>query len=309
MATLFPPRQRLAGHTAASGNRMLRATRLAPMAAALLFAAVSGADAQGKRAHLSDDLQRHLDAGDATATTVIVSGTSEQVAALAARHGLRVRRALTSGAVVDVPAGRLDELAADTNVPQLSGDHVMRGQMAVTDTATGADQAWTGGLGLGRRGVTGQNVGVALLDSGVTVVPQLRGQVSARVDMIDPKGSGKDEYGHGTHLAGIIAGAGTMESNGRGLAPGAHVVSVKVLGADGSGHVSDLIEGIDWVIANRQRFQINIINLSLGAPVEQSWRDDPVCQAIERAWRVNIVTVAAAGNFGKTSDGRRSWAA
>jgi serine protease AprX len=95
-----------------------------------------------------------------------------------------------------------------------------------------------------------------------------------------------------------------MESNGRGLAPDAHVVSVKVLGADGSGHVSDLIEGIDWVIANRQRFQINIINLSLGAPVEQSWRDDPVCQAIERAWRVNIVTVAAAGNVGKTSDGK-----
>ena len=300
MATLYPPRQdRMAGHSAASGNRrMLRAARLAPMAAAVLFAAVSGAGAQGRRAHLSDDLQRHLDAGDATATTVIVSGTSEQVAALAARHGLRVRRALTSGAVVEVPAGHLDELAADTNVPQLSGDHVMRGQMAVTDVTTGADQAWTGALGLGRRGVTGRNVGVALLDSGVTVVPQLRGQVSARVDMIDPRGSGKDEYGHGTHLAGIIAGAGTMESNGRGLAPGAHLVSVKVLGADGSGHVSDLVEGIDWVIANRQRFQINIINLSLGAPVEQSWRDDPVCQAIERAWRVNIVTVAAAGNFG-----------
>src|SRR2546421_10187286 len=230
MAIFCPQRQtRLAeaGHTAASATRrMLRATaRLALTSAAVLCTAVSGADAQGKRAHLSDDLQRHLDSGDATATTVIVSGTAEQVAGIAARHGLKVQRVLASGAVLDVPAGRLDEVASDADVPQLSGDHVMRGQMAVTDVAVGADQAWTGGVGPAKHGVTGKGIGVALLDSGVTVVPELRGQVSARVDMLDPNGTGRDEWGHGTHLAGIIAGAGTMESNGRGLAPGAHVVS------------------------------------------------------------------------------------
>jgi hypothetical protein len=102
--------------------------------------------------------------------------------------------------------------------------------------------------------------------------------------MTDPRGTGADEWGHGTHIAGIIAGAGTVESNGRGVAPGAHLVSVKVLDADGSGHISDVIAGIDWVIANRQRYQIDVINLSLGSLPEQSWRDDPVCQAIERAW-------------------------
>src|SRR5438094_503823 len=181
-------------HSAAS-RRMLRASRLLLLAAAFLFASVT-ADAQGQRAHLSNDLQQHLDAGDATATTVIVTGTPDQIAAIAARHGLGVRRLLTSGAVFEVPAGRLDELAA-----------------------------------------------------------------------------------------------------------GAHLVSVKVLGSDGSGHISDLIEGIDWVIANHQRYQIDVINLSLGAPVQQSWRHDPVCQAIERAWHVNIVTVVAAGNYGKTADG------
>ena len=72
-------------------------------AAALLWRA-SHADAQG-RAHLSDDLQQHLDAGDATATTVIVTGTPDQIAAIAARHGLRVRRLLTSGAVLRCPPG------------------------------------------------------------------------------------------------------------------------------------------------------------------------------------------------------------
>jgi len=105
-------------------------------------------------------------------------------------------------------------------------------------------------------------------------------------------------------VAGIIAAAGSLARNEtRGVAPGSTIVSVKVLGADGSGHVSDLLEGIDWVIANRARYQIKVINLSLGAAVQQSWRDDPVCQAIERAWRANIVTVAAAGNYGKTANG------
>ena len=251
-------------HSAAS-RRMLRASRLLLPAAAFLLASVT-ADAQG-RAHLSDDLQQHLDAGDATATTVIVAGTPDQIAAIAARHGLGVRRLLTSGAVLEVPAGRLDELAADADVPQLSGDHVIHGQMAVTDVSIGADQAWASDFGPGGNGVTGKGVGVAILDSGVTIVPELKGQVSARVDMMDRKGTGADVWGHGTHLAGIIAGAGSLESNGRGVAPGAHLVSVKVLGADGSGHISDLIEGIDWVIANHQRYQIDVINLSLGAPV------------------------------------------
>ena len=238
-------------HSAAS-RRMLRPSRLLLAAATFLFASVT-ADAQG-RAHLSDDLQQHLDAGDATATTVIVTGTPDQIAAIAARHGLGVRRLLTSGAVLEVPAGRLDELAADADVPQLSGDHVIHGQMAVTDVSVGADQAWADiavGSGVGRtndgagKGITGNGVGVAILDSGVTIVPELKGQVSARVDMMDRKGTGADQWGHGTHLAGIIAGAGSLESNGRGVAPGAHLVSVKVLGADGSGHISDLIEGIE----------------------------------------------------------------
>src|SRR5205823_2921325 len=139
-------------------------SRLLLPAAAFLFASVT-ADAQGQRAHLSADLQQHLDAGDATATTVIVSGTPDQIAAIAARHGLGVRRLLTSGAVLEVPAGRLDELAADADVPQLSGDHVIHGQMAVTDVSIGADQAWADiavGAGFSRtndgagKGITGK---------------------------------------------------------------------------------------------------------------------------------------------------------
>src|SRR5215470_7191652 len=143
-------------------------------AAALLLVSVTSADAQGHRAHLSADLQQHLDAGDTAPATVILSGTSDQIAALAARHGLRIRRVLDSGALVDVPAGELDALATDGDVPQLSGDYVMRGQMSVTDTAIGADQVWAGlDLGAGpaasfKRSITGRTIGVAILDSGIT---------------------------------------------------------------------------------------------------------------------------------------------
>src|ERR1041385_3949331 len=130
--------------TTASDRRMLctTAARLIFSTAAVSLTLAAGADAQARRAHLSNDLQRYLDSGDSTGTTVIVSGSAEQVAAIAARHGLRVRKPLTSGAVLDGPAGRLEEVAADADVPQLSADRVMRGQMAVTDTAIGADQVW-----------------------------------------------------------------------------------------------------------------------------------------------------------------------
>src|SRR6185503_12389895 len=154
-------------------NRLAKAATLTS-AVAFLLVSVTSADAQGRRAHLSADLQKHLEAGDSGPSTVILSGTSDQISAIAARHSLRIRRLLTSGAVVDVPAGALDALAADADVPQLSGDHVTRGQMSVTDTSIGADQLWDGvGASFSRPGggfnrpLTGRNIGVAVLDSGV----------------------------------------------------------------------------------------------------------------------------------------------
>ena len=113
---------------------------------------------------------------------------------------------------------------------------------------------------------------------------------------------GVDEYGHGTHVAGII-GEGSRDGFG-GMAPGAWIVNLKVLEADGSGKTSDVIEAIDWAIKYRRAFNIRIINLSLGHPVFESYLDDPLCQAAQRAADAGILVVAAAGNFGKTADGR-----
>ena len=119
---------------------------------------------------------------------------------------------------------------------------------------------------------------------------------------------GVDQYGHGTHLAGIVAGsgAGSRTDNNAGyigMAPGAAIISEKVLDENGIGYVSDVIEAIDWTIENRLRFNIRVINLSLGHHADQDWADDPLAQAVERAVRAGLVVPAAAGNQGKTADG------
>ena len=87
------------------------------------------------------------------------------------------------------------------------------------------------------------------------------------------------------------------------MAYGAYLVNLRALGDDGSGAASDVIEAIDWAIEHRNRYNIRIINLSLGAAVMQPFADDPLCEAVERAVRAGILVVAAAGNYGLTPDG------
>ena len=275
-------------------------------AVAAVVLSTSNAQAAGRRAHISDDLRGQLAAGNPTDIDVILTGTHAGVEAIAARHGLRVRRHLKTGAVVEVPAGRLSTLAEDPEVDQLSGDHPVRATLEVATAAIGADQAWAGDVAAGMAGVTGHRVGVAVIDSGVANVPALGGRLVARLDFTPEgrigRGQVDDEYGHGTHVAGIIAAS---SPNLTGVAPRAHIVSLKVLRADGSGQTSDVIEAIDWAIEHTDQYRLRVINLSLGHPVAESWQDDPLCQAVERAYRAGLVVVASAGNLGRLPDGRR----
>ena len=118
-----------------------------------------------------------------------------------------------------------------------------------------------------------------------------------------------DAFGHGTHVAGIIAGNparanGVAREYTGGVAPGANLINVRVLGADGSGFTSDVINGIEWVVANRARYNIRVINLSLGHPVTEACATDPLCEAVNQAVQAGIVVVVSAGNTGKALDGR-----
>lgn len=269
---------------------------------ALLVTAAVPAMAQ-RRARLSDDLAAQLRAGE-TQIGVIVQGSRAEVDALARQHAVRVKRYLKRGAVLDVNAGQLDAIRQDVGVDHLSGDTLIRASVDPARETIGADQLWAG-LGSFPQRLSGRNVVVAVIDSGVDANhAALRGRVLASVDFTG--GNGRDGYGHGTHIASLIAGAPGASADTAdysGVAPGARIVSLRVLDDNGVGRASNLIDAIEWAIDNRQRYGIQVINLSLGGPVTQSYLDDPLCEAAERAVAAGITVVASAGNFGQTPDG------
>jgi serine protease AprX len=162
-----------------------------------------------------------------------------------------------------------------------------------------ADKVWQ------QQGIAGGGVTVAILDSGVAAdadLVQPNNRILASVNFADQRLT-SDPGGHGTHIAGIVAGNGTR-SGGEftGIAPQANVVDVRVLGSKGSGRISSVVRGIEWVLAHRTVYNIRVINLSFGAPARLSYRVDPMSAAVEIAWRRGLVVVAASGNGGPQRD-------
>src|SRR5262249_35747715 len=111
-----------------------------------------------------------------------------------------------------------------------------------------------------------------------------------------------DAYGHGTHVEGIIAGNGKGQGY-TGMAPDAKLISLRVLDETGVGGDSQVIAAIEWCIKNQARFNIRILNLSLGRLPTEAYQDDPMAQAVEHAVASGLVVVVSAGNYGKTDDG------
>jgi serine protease AprX len=134
--------------------------------------------------------------------------------------------------------------------------------------------------------------------------------VASFVDFVNGRTAAYDDNGHGTHVSGIIAGNG-RDSKGAhsGIAPGAHIVSLKVLDARGRGVISDVIGALEWAVANKTKHNIRVINLSVGAAVTESYRTDPLTLAAKRAVDAGIVVVTAAGNLGKNAQGQPQYGA
>ena len=160
---------------------------------------------------------------------------------------------------------------------------------------------------------TGAGVAVALVDTGVDERPDLAGRLVHGVDLSSDHDD-VDHYGHGTFMAGLIAGGGSASAGSgvrhTGVAPGATVVSVKVADADGSTTVSTIIAGIGWAVDHADQYGIGVLNLSFGAPPHGSFRADPMSAAVEAAWASGLTVVVAAGNDGAgrvTSPGRDPW--
>ncbi len=160
-------------------------------------------------------------------------------------------------------------------------------------------------------GFTGQGIDVALIDTGVAPAAGLDepGKVLFGPDL---SGEGAheslatlDTYGHGTHLAGIIAGSNNAGDGFSGVAPDARIISLKIAGANGRTSVAQAIAAIEWVVEHRNSDGLNIrvLNLSFGLSDVPSSLDDPLSAAVERAWDAGIVVVAAAGNQGNDTYG------
>ncbi|MBG7605282.1 MAG: S8 family serine peptidase, partial [Actinobacteria bacterium] len=175
-----------------------------------------------------------------------------------------------------------------------------------------------GARALWAQGITGAGVNVAVIDTGIAPVDGLldSDKVVAAVDLssegADQATAFVDANGHGTHLAGIIAGRETgadpalAEQHPEwflGVAPDAGIVSVKVGDRNGDVLPGGLVAGVDWVVDNSAALDIRVINLAVGTPSNLPYENDPLAAAVERAWDAGIVVVTAAGNDGADANG------
>ena len=173
-----------------------------------------------------------------------------------------------------------------------------------------SEKAWAAGY-------TGKGVGVAVVDTGIAGdLPDFRVSQSdptSRViasAVVNPAATRSgDSFGHGTHIAGLIAGNGTNRPSGdplygkyAGTAPDANLIDVKVADEEGTATVMDVIDGLQFVVDHKSDYNIRVVNLSLKSSSPESYRTDPLDAAVEAAWNSGIVVVVAAGNLGSAPD-------
>ena len=235
---------------------------------------------------------------------------AERAAAAVQRAHGKVGRGLSiiGGASAILSGDEVLALASDPDVGYVSADEVVTATFDPLDGAAlasnpgilevGAPAVWR------ELGVTGRGVGVAILDSGIAPHPDLAGRIVASVDFTSG-GTGTalvppaDPGGHGTHVAGLVAGDGAASGGAyAGVAPGANLIDVRVIAATGSTTVSTLIAGMQWVLAHRADYNIRVVNLSAGGPATASYRDDPLATAAEVLVFAGITVVVSAGNEG-----------
>jgi serine protease AprX len=248
--------------------------------------------------------------GSGTSRTLVVLNPGCDATSDYAKAGAKRGRklGLINADVVELTNGQLRKLADSKCVQSIHHDRKTGGEMnfaAVVEGARAAQQEY---------GANGAGVGVAVLDSGITSwhddltyvgsnssVKVVNGQrVTKFVDFVNGRTSAYDDNGHGTHVAGIIAGNGFDTLGARaGIAPSANLVSLKVLDDHAGGYISNVIAALDWVVANRTTYNIRVVNVSVGAAVTESYNTDPLTLAAKRVVDAGVVVVAAAGNLGK----------
>jgi serine protease AprX len=257
----------------------------------------------------------HLDPGlhavGNAAQHVIVSGRHGVAATAEAvrRLGGTVQKPLdiVDGVAATVPGSRLGELSRDPAVGAVTADRRTQFEdFTYSDTTVASNFVKTARVGTTwSKGYLGSGIGVAVLDTGISEMPDFAGRLVHGPDL-SGEGTLVDNYGHGTAMAGAVGGSGQDSASQKGgaytgAAPKATLVAVKVAGRNGVADVSTVLAGMHWVSAYKDQFNIRVLNLSWGTASTQDPAVDPLNYAVERLWKQGIVVVVAAGNSGPNS--------
>jgi serine protease AprX len=292
-----------------SGFHRLLAAVLA--ATGLVLAGVPSVSVLGasNQAHVDREVLKAMQAGQSIEVIVIARGDLNVLEADLRRTGVKhtERVPIAHGVAVKLTPALIDHFRADANVARLIYDAPVR----LTDTAfdpsalatvypavVDALPVWSNPV----TPLTGQGIGIAVIDSGIASHPDLGNRVIVSQNF-NPNVNGNDDaYGHGTAVAGIIAGDGTA-SLGQyiGVAPQASLISLRVNDGTGGAPTSAIMNAILWAVINRNTYNIRVINLSLQASVQETYRTSPIDAAVEYAWLKGLVVVVAAGNGGPDS--------
>lgn len=151
-------------------------------------------------------------------------------------------------------------------------------------------------------GLTGQGVTVAILDTGITPHIDFDHRIAVFLDLIAGRTFPYDDNGHGSHVAGLIAGSGKA-SGGQyaGMAPESRLIVLKILDHQGNGRKQDVLKAIDWVRKFRKKYNIRILNISIGTTEQEQTLHNLLIEAVEEAWDDGLIVITAAGNSGPGS--------
>lgn len=193
---------------------------------------------------------------------------------------------------VDAYAKRIEDIIKDKNVIYVASDAEATTYLDIARPVVGADATK----------YTGKGVVVAVVDTGIyphTDLTSRENRIVEFVDFVEGKKKPYDDNGHGTHCSGIIAGNGSSSKGKyKGIAPNADLIGIKVMNANGEGKTSDILAGLDWVWKNKDKYNIRVVSISLGAYAGSQRLYDPMMIACEKLWDSGVVVVAAAGNEG-----------
>lgn len=216
---------------------------------------------------------------------------------------------LINGMAIRVPISDVAGIAASADVAYISPDRDLTPTLNKGRAAVQQEVQWN------TVGYDGYGLRVAVIDSGINDNEAFQDGTTSRLvyqkSFIKGVSSTSDGYGHGTHVASIIAGDGEgadiSTAKYRGMAPYADIVNLRVLDDNGAGKDSYVIAALQWITENKADkkadLNIRVVNMSLGRPVYESYKNDPLCKAVEAVWQAGIVVVVAAGNDGRNNQG------